>query len=713
MNEQYIVKIAEELSIYETQVAAAATLLSEGATVPFISRYRKEMTGSLDEVAVTAIRDRLKQLEELDKRRESILASLEERDLLTDELKEKILNAETMSKLEDIYLPYRPKRRTRATIAKEKGLEPLADLLFEQENIEPEEEAAAYIDPEKELETADDCLAGARDIIAERVNEDEECRTRMRKLFLEDGMISSRVIPGKEDEGAKFRDYYEWQEPVNQAKSHRILALMRGEKELMLFLEIEPEKEKAIELMDSLFVKAENPASEHVKTAIRDGYSRLLSPSMETETRIELKRRADTEAITVFAENLRQILLSPPLGQKSVLALDPGFRTGCKTVCLDRQGKLLHNDTIFPHSGDTKRIEAGKSLIKLVKQYDIEVIAIGSGTASRETESFVRDIDFGKTIPVVIVNESGASIYSASEAAREEFPDYDVTVRGAVSIGRRLMDPLAELVKIDPKSIGVGQYQHDVDQGGLKDKLDDVVISCVNNVGVELNTASHRLLAYVSGIGPKLAWNIVEYRNQNGAFNSRKDLKDVKGLGPKAFEQSAGFLRIRDAKNPLDTSAVHPESYHVVDSMAKDLGCSVSGLMTDSALRNKINIKKYVTDTVGIPTLEDILSELAKPGRDPRQNFEIVSFAEDVHELEDLKPGMKVPGIVTNVTRFGAFVDVGVHQDGLIHISELADKFVKNPADIVSVGQNVMVTVLEVDPARRRISLSLKQKRTE
>jgi uncharacterized protein len=709
MNDVHVLKIAEELGLKATQVSATAGLFEEGATVPFIARYRKEVTGSLDEVAVTAIRDRLSQLEELDSRREAILKSMEERGQLTDELREKIVTAETMAVLEDIYLPFKPKRRTRAMVAREKGLEPLAQRLFSQEDMDPVAEAAAFVDSEKGVESAEDALAGARDIIAEWVNEDQEARVKMRSLFGEKGVFRSKVIPEKEVEGIKYKDYFDWEEPVAKAPSHRILAMRRGENEGFLTLRVIPPEDEALAILDALFLKGEGPASEQVKMAVDDSYKRLLAPSMETEIRLETKKRADEEAIRVFAENLRQLLLASPLGQKSVLALDPGFRTGCKVVCLDRQGKLVHTDTIYPHQSERAREEGSEKIVGLCRQFQVEAIAIGNGTASRETETFVRGLNLPASIQVVIVNESGASIYSASEVAREEFPDHDVTVRGSVSIGRRLMDPLAELVKIDPKSIGVGQYQHDVDQGALKRSLDDVVISCVNGVGVEVNTASKQLLTYVSGLGLHLAKGIVEYRNQNGPFRSRERLRKVPRLGPKAFEQAAGFLRIRDGENPLDASAVHPESYPIVDSMAGDLGCSVTDLMRDEGLRKKIDITKYATEKVGLPTLNDIMAELSKPGRDPREQFESVQFAEGVNEIGDVRPGMRLTGVVTNLTNFGVFVDIGVHQDGLVHISELANRFVKNPSEVVKVHQKVMVTVLDVDLQRRRISLSMKE----
>lgn len=708
MQQDHINKISTELNIQPKQVRATIELLDEGATVPFISRYRKEMTGSLDEVAIAAIRDRVNQLRDLDKRKEAVLKSLKEQEKLTPELEQKVHEAATMALLEDIYLPYKPKRRTKATVAREKGLEPLAKILFEQEEKDINKLAEAYIDAEKEVNTLEEALQGARDIIAEWINENAETRASLRKLFLEKGIFKSTVIPGKEEEGIKYKDYFEWEEPVATAPSHRVLAMRRGEKELILMLDAFPPEEEAISLLEKHFVKANNEAAEHVKVAIKDGYKRLLKPSMETEARLTTKKKADDEAIRVFGENLRQLLLTAPLGQKNVLALDPGFRTGCKLVCLDKQAKLLHNDTIFPNEPQKKITESGALVKHLCEKYDIEAIAIGNGTASRETESFVRKLGLPTHIAIVMVNESGASIYSASEVAREEFPDKDVTVRGAVSIGRRLMDPLAELVKIDPKSIGVGQYQHDVEQNALKQNLDDVVMSCVNAVGVEINTASKQLLMYVSGLGPQLAQNIVDYRNTNGAFKDRASLKKVPRLGDKAFEQAAGFLRISDAAHPLDSSGVHPERYDLVEKMAKDLNCTIPALIQDGDLRKKIALKNYVDEEVGLPTLTDIMEELAKPGRDPREHFETFSFQEGVNHIEDLKTGMKLPGIVTNITNFGAFVDIGVHQDGLVHISHLSDSFVQNPAEVVNVQQKVQVTVLEVDVSRKRISLSLK-----
>ncbi len=718
MSKEYISKIARELNIYVKQVEATARLLDEGATVPFIARYRKETTGSLDEVAITTIRNRLTQLEELNKRREAILKSLIERGKLTDDLKYSILRAETMSTLEDIYLPYRPKKRTRATIAREKGLEPLAELIFAQKGIDPAVKALSFVNPERSVKTVEDALQGARDIIAEWVSENKTARNRMRKLFHSKGMIRSKAVSGKEEEGVKYKDYYDWEESVTHAPSHRILAMMRGEKEKFLRLHILPPEEEAISILEALFFKGmtDHRRKEYgedrsqVKVAIQDSYKRLLSASMETEIRSAIKKCADEEAIKVFTKNLRQLLLAPPLGQKNLIAIDPGLRTGCKLVCLDKQGKLLHNDTIFINqsSGEAQSKTAEK-IIELCKKYEIEAIAIGNGTGGRETEVFIKKLDLLQELQIVMVNEAGASVYSASKAAREEFPDHDVTVRGAISIGRRLMDPLAELVKIEPKSIGVGQYQHDVDQVKLKHSLDDVVISCTNAVGVEVNTASKELLTYVSGLGPQLSSNIVKYRNEHGPFRSRDELKNVPKLGPKVFEQSAGFLRIWDGDNPLDRSAVHPESYPIVDQIAKDHNCSVDDLIQREDIRESIDIKRYITDKVGLPTLNDIMSELAKPGRDPRKKFEAFSFKEGVEKIEDVKPGMRLPGVITNITSFGAFVDIGVHQDGLVHISQLSDHYVKNPNDVVKVHQKVIVTVLDIDPIRKRISLSLKK----
>jgi len=708
MTQSHVKTISSELNLRDPQVKAVQELIEDGSTVPFIARYRKEATDSLDEVAITAIRDRLQQLAELDSRKEAILKSLDDHGHLTDELSQDVLAAQTLAVLEDLYLPYRPKRRTRAMIAREKGLEPLARILFEQNGTDPQVAAAEFVDPEKTVDSIDAALAGARDIIAEIVNEDQQARAELRKLFFSRAIINSQVASGKEVQGAKYRDYFDWQEAAATAPSHRILAMRRGEKEDFLNLTIAPPEDAAVKILEDIFVTGDKQDAAEVKIAVQDSYKRLLSRSMETECRLAAKDRADTEAIKVFSENLRELLLSPPLGARRVMGIDPGYRTGCKLVCLDPQGKLEHHDTIFPHTSKKQLEQAARLVRDRVDRYQIEAIAVGNGTAGRETENFIKNLDLGRPVQVVMVNESGASIYSASEAARQEFPDLDLTVRGSVSIGRRLMDPLSELVKIDPKSIGVGQYQHDVDQTALKKSLDDVVISCVNSVGVEVNQASVQLLAYVSGLGPQLAGNIVAYREQNGPFTSRAQLVKVSRLGPKAFEQCAGFLRIRDGENPLDASAVHPESYHVVLAMAQDLDCTVEDLLQSTERRQKIDINRYVTEQIGAPTLKDILAELSKPGRDPRQNFEEFEFASDVAKISDLNPGMKIPGIVTNVTAFGAFVDVGVHQDGLVHISELADHFVKNPADIVRVQQKVEVTVIEVDMERNRISLSMK-----
>jgi len=707
-----IPQITQELKLAQGQVAATVNLLDDGASVPFIARYRKENTGSLDEVAITSIRDRLSQIRELRDRRHAILESLEKRGLLTEELRLAILTAETMTTLEDIYLPYRPKRRTRATIAKEKGLEPLALRLWGQENFDVRQAAAEYVDSTtgtiNDVANVPDALSGARDIISEWVSEDKVARREIRRLFWSQGIFSSSVVSGKREVAAKYQDYFDWEEPIMKVPSHRVLAMLRGEKESMLSVHISPPAVQAVAVLQEIFITGNTEASQEVRQAVQDRYKPLLEASMENEVRKEARIRAEDAAITVFADNLRELLLAPALGQKNVLALDPGFRSGCKLVCLDRQGRLLHNDTVYPHTGERGEREAGDKIVDLCRLYSIEAIALGNGTAGRETEAFLRTLELDSDITVVMVNESGASVYSASEVARNEFPDYDLTVRGAVSIGRRLMDPLAELVKIDPKSIGVGQYQHDVDQKALKDRLDDVVGSCVNNVGVELNTASGELLSYVSGLGPKLANAIVEYRNENGPFATRESLKKVPRLGPKVFEQAAGFLRIREGKNPLDASAVHPESYKVVQAIAKDLGYPLNQLVGNASISTQIDPNRYVTDKVGLPTLHDIIEELVRPGRDPRQEFEPFSFADGINKMSDLTVGMKLPGIITNVTAFGAFVDVGVHQDGLVHISNLANKYVTNPADEVKVQQQVWVTVLEIDFERNRIGLSMK-----
>ncbi len=699
--------IANELSISEKQVRTTIALLDEGATVPFISRYRKEMTGSLDEVQITAIRDRFQQLRDLDKRKKAVLKSINDQGKLTAALEQQILGTETMASLEDIYLPYKPKRKTRASVAREKGLQPLADLILAQESGDFLALAESLVDAENGVKNTEDALAGARDIIAEIIAEDATVRAKSRAIFLEKGSFVSKVVPGKEEAAIKYKDYYDWSESLKDAPSHRVLAMRRGEKEELLYLDIAVNEEEILPRIESIFVKSGNTAAAQVKLALIDSYKRLLKPSMETEIRVLTRQKADEEAIKVFADNVRQLLLAAPLGQKRLLAIDPGFRTGCKTVVLDEQGQLKENTAIFPHTGANGLAEAQKTIKYLVSKYDIQAIAIGNGTAGRETEEFVRKLGLNN-VTIVMVNESGASIYSASETAREEFPDQDVTVRGAVSIGRRLMDPLAELVKIDPKSIGVGQYQHDVDQNKLQTSLDDTVISCVNAVGVELNTASKQILSYVSGLGPSLAQQIIKYRNENGPFASRRELKKVPRLGDKAFEQAAGFLRIRHAANPLDSSAVHPERYALVEQMAKDLGKKVDDLLKDADLRKSIPLKNYISEEVGLPTLNDILSELAKPGLDPREKFEAFSFTEGVNSIGDLKVGMKLPGIVTNITNFGAFVDIGVHQDGLVHLSQLSNRYVSDPQEIVKVQQHVMVTVTEVDEKRNRIALSMK-----
>jgi len=698
--------IAQRTGLMVRQVKNTIELLAEGATIPFISRYRKEMTGSLDEVKITEIRDEWNKLKELEKRKEYILKTIEEQEKLTDELREQIEACMDMTTLEDIYLPYKPKRKTRATVARDKGLEPLAKIMMKQQDTDIEKTAEKFLT--EEVETADEALQGARDIIAEWVNENQHARNIVRHRFKSEAVICSKVVKGREEEGEKYRDYFEFSEPLKQCPSHRMLAMRRGENEGFLRLSVEPDEEKTIQKLDELFVKSSREVSRQVAQAVRDAYKRLLHPSIENEFKALTKEQADAEAIKVFATNLRQLMLASPLGQKRVLAIDPGFRTGCKVVCLDEQGNLLHNATIYPHLPQADRSGATRKISSLVQQYKTEAIAIGNGTASRETERFIKLIRFQQDIEVYVVSEAGASIYSASKIAREEFPDYDVTVRGAVSIGRRLMDPLAELVKIDPKSIGVGQYQHDVDQGNLKKSLDEVVESCVNLVGVNLNTASKHLLTYVSGLGPSLAQNVVSYRQEKGGFRSRNELKNVARMGDKAFEQCAGFLRIENAENPLDNSAVHPESYHIVSKMAKNLGCDVKDLIRNEKMIGQIKPENYVTDQAGLPTLKDIISELEKPGRDPREQIGIFEFDKDVNSVEDLKPGMELPGIVTNITRFGAFVDVGVKQDGLVHISQLANKFVRDPNDIVKLHQHVRVKVLEVDMARNRIQLTMK-----
>ncbi len=697
--------ISEKFSYPLKGVENTIRLLEDGATIPFISRYRKELTGNLDETEVDAVRQELDRLIELNKRREAILKSIEEQGALTEELKKAIDSAEKLTELEDLYLPYKPKRKTRASIAKSKGLEPLAEILLKQKE-NAEERAGEFLNDE--VKSAEDALQGARDIIAEWISEDVKARRVIRRYFEREAVIFSRVAKGKEEEGTKYTDYFDFAEKLNRSPSHRLLAMRRGEEEGFLRLSVEPPEEVALEKLEKLFVKGTGSSSDHVAVAVRDSYRRLLKPSIENEYRSLSKEKADEEAIKVFVSNLRQLLLAPPLGRKHVMAIDPGYRTGCKVVCLDAQGNLLHNETIYPHKPQEETKAAVKKIATLTSMYKIEAIAVGNATAGRETENFIRKVKFDRKVQVFVVNESGASVYSASKTAREEFPDYDVTVRGAVSIGRRLMDPLAELVKIDPKSIGVGQYQHDVDQGKLKESLDREVESCVNLVGVNLNTASKHLLTYVSGLGPHIAQNIVDFRREKGRFTTRGELKKVPRLGEKAFEQCAGFLRIEDGPEPLDNSAVHPESYHIVGRMASDIGATVGDLLKSAELRKKIDMEKYVTGDIGLPTLNDIMMELEKPGRDPRTKIEVFEFSKDVFSIEDLKQGMVLPGIVTNITNFGAFVDVGVKQDGLVHISRLADRFVRDPNEVVKLNQTVTVKVIEVDVARKRIQLSIK-----
>ena len=706
MNQIFPKLIANELKLALQSITNTIQLLDEGATIPFISRYRKEMTGSLDEVEIGNIKERYDKLQEIEKRKETIIKTIDEQGMLTNELKQKIEASWNATELEDLYLPYKPKRKTKAVKARERGLEPLAKLIMKQFEQDIEEKAEGFLNDE--VPNTEEALQGARDIIAEWVSENTVARDIVRSTFSREAMIISRVVKGKEEAGIKYKDYFDWNEPLRKCPSHRLLAMRRGEKEGFLKVEITPQSEQAVEKLDRLFVKGNTAASRQVHLAVEDAYKRLLQPGIETEFSQLSKEGADTEAIKVFTENLRQLLLASPLGEKRVMALDPGFRTGCKLVCLDAQGNLLHNETIYPHPPQSETGKAMKKVDSLVDAYKIEAIAIGNGTASRETESFIRSIRFNRDLQVFVVSEDGASIYSASKTAREEFPDFDVTVRGAVSIGRRLMDPLAELVKIDPKSIGVGQYQHDVEQSRLKASLDMVVESCVNQVGVNVNTASKHLLTYVSGLGPQLAQNIVDYRTQNGPFKSRSELKKVPRLGAKAFEQCAGFMRIPDAENPLDNSAVHPESYAIVEKMAKDIKCQVNDLMGKKEIRQEIKPEKYITDKVGLPTLNDILKELEKPGRDPRQQIKVFEFAPGVTSIGHLKPGMVLPGIVSNITNFGAFVDVGVKQDGLVHISQLADRFVSDPNQVVKLHQHVMVKVVEVDENRKRIQLTMR-----
>ena len=702
-------QIANLLNLNTKDVTATIDLIDEGATVPFISRYRKEATGSLDEVQVAKIRDEIERLRQLEDRREFILKSIDSQNKLSDELKKLIFEAETLSKLEDLYLPYKPKRRTKATIAKEKGLDSLAHFILEQKNNFIFEEAEKFISIEKGVHSVIDALEGARDIIAEIISENALVRESIRDLFKKTANIKSKVIKGKEEVGEKFNDYFEWEEKLMSCPSHRLLAMRRGEKEDVLILDLVVDNDEALSLIEKKIITTRGEAANQLKESIIDGYKRLLNPSIEAEMRLHTKQIAEEKSILVFADNLRELLLASPLGEKAILGIDPGFRSGCKVVALNKQGKLLQEAVIYPHEPQKQKNEAEMIVLAFCQKHQIEAIAIGNGTASRETEQFIRNIDIlPKEISVIVVSEAGASVYSASDVAREEFSDYDLTVRGAVSIARRLADPLAELVKIDPKAIGVGQYQHDVDQTLLKNKLDEVVGSCVNAVGVELNTASKQLLSYVSGIGPNLAQNIVDYRNENGPFKSRKELLKVPRMGEKVFELAAGFLRVRDGIHPLDKSAVHPESYYIVETMAKDVNASIIDLIENKELRSKIKPANYVTELIGLPTLKDIIIELDKPGRDPRKSFEIFSFDESVHNINDLREGMRLPGIVTNVTNFGAFVDIGVHQDGLVHISQLAENFIDDPNKVVKVGQKVWVNVSEIDVKRKRIALSMK-----
>ncbi|MEI8011060.1 MAG: Tex family protein [Candidatus Omnitrophota bacterium] len=709
MNSQHVQKTSRELNLRSAQVESVVSLLEGGSTIPFIARYRKEATGMLDEVVITSIRDRVKQLDELDKRRAVILESIDKQGKLTPELKDRIDKSEAITELEDLYLPYKPKRRTRGMIAREKGLEPLALDIFKQTVVfDPLKEALKFVDPDKELPGVDQVLAGARDIIAEWVNEDADARAEVRDLFLKKGVFQSKVIKGKEEAGAKFKDYFSWEESVSGAPSHRVLAARRGEKEEFLIFRITASEAEAFKRLKARFVRDNMSFSAvQVVLAVEDGYKRLMAPSIENEVRLLTKEKADAEAIATFATNLKQLLMAPPLGPRRVMAIDPGIRTGCKVTCLDAQGKLLEYQTVFLQQGEVREREGAETVKFLAKKHKVEVVAIGNGTASRETEAFVRGLEL-KDVHAMMVNESGASYYSASEVARREFPDLDVSVRGAVSIGRRLQDPLAELVKLDPKNIGVGQYQHDVDQSRLKDSLDDVIMSCVNQVGVDINTASRELLMYVSGVGPALAQAIVDFRNQKGPFSSRHDIANVPRFNMKAFEQAAGFMRVMGSDNPLDASAVHPESYSIVEKMARDINASVRDLLSLDKFRQGIELKKYVTEKVGMPTLKDIMDELARPGRDPRARFEFVQFKDGVNVIEDLHPDMVLPGVITNITDFGCFVDIGVHHDGLVHISQMSDKFVKHPADIVKLQQKVMVKVKEVDFKRKRIALTMK-----
>ncbi len=715
--------IADKLQISENQVSNTIRLLDDGATIPFISRYRKEQTGRLDEVKIAEIADEYRRLQEIEKRKATIVSTIEELGQMTEELRAQIEVTWSSIELEDLYLPFKPKRRTRAQIAREQGLEPLAKIIFSQRPFEVEEIAKKFIlenntlpqhppatfkgEKEGEVMTVKDALSGARDIIAEWINEHSGARNRLRSFFEREAIIYSRVVKGKETEGDKYRDYYDFSETLRRIASHRLLAMRRGEAEGFLRIDISPDEALAIELLERLFVKSDNEAGQQVRLAVADSYKRLLKPSIETEFAQSSKEKADKEAIRIFEDNLRQLLLSPPLGQKRILSIDPGYRTGCKIVCLDEQGNLLHNETIYPHPPQNERSQAMKKIAHLVEQFKIQAIAVGNGTAGRDTEQLVQNIRYDRKVQIFSVSENGASIYSASKIAREEFPQYDVTVRGAVSLGRRLMDPLAELVKIDPKSIGVGQYQHDVNQAALKNALDKTVELCVNRVGVNVNTASKYLLTYISGIGPALAQNIVNYRAESGMFTSRQSLMKVPKMGAKSFEQCAGFLRIQGAMNPLDNSAIHPESYHIVEKMADDLHCSVSDLLADESLRKQIVLEHYITETAGFPTLQDIIIELGKPGRDPRETIRVFEFDPAIKTIKDLRDGMVLPGIVTNITKFGAFVDIGIKENGLIHVSQLADRFISDPTEVVSMHQHVSVSVLEVDEARKRIGLKL------
>ncbi|MDR1814359.1 MAG: RNA-binding transcriptional accessory protein [Tannerella sp.] len=707
MNEIIPSLIANKLQISERQVSETLLLLNDGGTIPFISRYRKERTGGLDEVQIADIADEYKRLQEITERKETIIATITEQGKMTDELREKIDAAWVSSELEDIYLPYKPKRRTRAQVAREKGLEPLAKMIMSQKVTNPDKISERFLSDA--VPNTEEALSGARDIIAEWINENGAARNTVRMAFSRGAVLSSRVIKEKEAEGSKYRDYYDYSEPLRRVSSHRLLAARRGETEGFLKVDISPDEANTLDRLSRIFLKTSNESAKHVEKALIDSYKRLLKPSIETEFAASSKEIADREAIRIFEENLRQLLLAPPLGHKRILSIDPGYRTGCKVVCLDEQGNLLHNETIYPNPPQSDRTGAMKKIAHLVEQFDIEAIAVGNGTAGRETEQLVQNVRYDRKLQIFSVSEQGASIYSASKIAREEFPDYDVTVRGAVSLGRRLMDPLAELVKIDPKSIGVGQYQHDVDQSALKNALDRTVELCVNKVGVNVNTAGKYLLTYVSGIGPALAQNIVNYRSENGMFRSRQELMNVPKMGPKSFEQSAGFLRIQNAENPLDNSAVHPESYPVVEKMAADMDCNVSDLLSDENLRSQIKLENYITDTVGIPTLLDIMGELGKPGRDPRDKIQVFEFDPTVKTVDDLRIGMVVPGIVTNITKFGAFVDIGIKESGMVHLSQLANRFIADPSEIVSIHEHVKVKVIEIDRTRKRIGLSMKE----